>query len=945
MMERMPPSRGRYIAVAVFVLALTFSPYAHAAETSAVGINDPFTDAIQLWSAALSSLDSLAHQIASAVQLHQTLTFNATAKPHVPNNPQQPAALAASAALATESPPETATTLGHASNGATTPQQPQTTSPPGALSHQTIQSPFVKSPELKSSAFAAPTPATNFVTQTQFNAALSLLGTSVQQLLAQSNPNPFPEYVAGDGNNLNPYAAVSNIRNLSNVIITNPTITGLSAGEIPDLSGSYLSLGGGTLTGAFVDTATASSSFAGALGIGTTSPSDVLAVQGPYFLGNVTPTATTNRLYSNAGSLYWAGSLIGGGSVGNWTTDGTNVWRAGGNVGIGTTSPFATVSIVGSGYLTGSLTASSLSLTSALPISSGGTGTTTAAAAVLGLGLPDYYAANAGVKCDGVTDDTSAINSALTHVGNVILPMGTCVISGSLNVPSNTYLHGSGIGVTTVKTPANPGYAAIKFAQTVSSAGVSDLSINGNSSGAGIRTSDGVFAVDGSSHIKVYRVEVYGTADNGIEVNGNNSEVAFNYVHDNYTNGIYDIGTGGTGARSQYNWIRNNDVENNSVGTKGWDGIDVDPNTAYTTIQDNLVVGNDIILYESGSSVASSYGHAISDNTIMNSIENGIDLTGYLTDIVVSGNRIFNVDGAGVFLNSPINNLQITGNYIDGTSYGTYSYTEGILVANGSYTDTPSNIEIDDNTIKDVGTNSGTGPAILIQSGTTHYHMEDNTVTDDRSPVILTYSADVSGASTSGDLEDNSFISGTNGVINAGSNTPTIVNAGTGGNFGIGTTTPTASFSVAGNLAPGSISQSSILSEPVPTITSNPGSNPGVPGIIFNDSGEPTPTGVGGIFSSYFGTNVVGGLVDGMTFISPRDLDNGYSGNANWGFRFNSQSGSTRMFIDTASGNIGIGTTSPGSILSAQGVRLDPFSARCRLLDGSNLDLLLDRRH
>jgi hypothetical protein len=145
MMGRMPPSRGRYIAVAVFILVLTFSPYAHAAETSAVGINDPFTDAIQLWSAALSSIESLAHQLASALQLHQTLTFNATATPRAPNNPQQPAAFAAAAALATESPPETATTSGHASNGATTPQQPASNSPKEATSYQTTQSPFVKS--------------------------------------------------------------------------------------------------------------------------------------------------------------------------------------------------------------------------------------------------------------------------------------------------------------------------------------------------------------------------------------------------------------------------------------------------------------------------------------------------------------------------------------------------------------------------------------------------------------------------------------------------------------------------------------------------------------------------------------------------------------------------------------------------------------------------------
>jgi hypothetical protein len=261
MMGRMPPSRGRYFAVAVFVFALTLSPHAHAADASAFGINDPFTDAIHLWSAALSSLDSLAHQLASALQLHRTPTF--TAKPHASKNLQQPAAPTASAALATQSPSQTATTSGSASDASITSQQPQTTGPPEATSDQTTQSPFVKSGELsavsgplaKSAKFSpqtlAATPASAFVTKSQFDAAMSALGASVRQLFAQSNPNPVPEYVGADGNNLNPYAAASNIGQLSNVTITNPTITGLSAGEIPNLSGSYLSLGGGTLTGAF----------------------------------------------------------------------------------------------------------------------------------------------------------------------------------------------------------------------------------------------------------------------------------------------------------------------------------------------------------------------------------------------------------------------------------------------------------------------------------------------------------------------------------------------------------------------------------------------------------------------------------------------------------------------------------------------------------------------
>ncbi len=59
------------------------------------------------------------------------------------------------------------------------------------------------------------------------------------------------------------------------------------------------------------------------------------------------PSVTGNTLYNVGGDLYWAGNVIGGATTGQWNTDGANVWREGGNVGIGTTSPYAKFSVAG----------------------------------------------------------------------------------------------------------------------------------------------------------------------------------------------------------------------------------------------------------------------------------------------------------------------------------------------------------------------------------------------------------------------------------------------------------------------------------------------------------------------------------------------------------------------------------------------------------------------
>lgn len=53
-------------------------------------------------------------------------------------------------------------------------------------------------------------------------------------------------------------------------------------------------------------------------------------------------------------------------------------------------------------------------------------------------------AKNYGVKGDGITDDTNAINSVLTSHRSVYFPNGTYIFKGTINVPNNTKIVGNG---------------------------------------------------------------------------------------------------------------------------------------------------------------------------------------------------------------------------------------------------------------------------------------------------------------------------------------------------------------------------------------------------------------------------------------------------------------------------------------------------------------------
>jgi hypothetical protein len=288
----------RAVSVAALTFLLTLSPYARAAAASTAQIGDPVSDAVQLWTAIADLFGAAAQQLAAALELKQPLAATGN------ENGAQPA----SAALVAEqpaTPPPTATVLPSA-----------TTS---AIINQYITEPAIM--------LAAQTSG-SYVTEDQFNAALSLLANSLPQLISENTSKPI---VSGPGAPLSAeaFAPSQAIDNLSYVTISNATI---NSSSISNLSTSQVSEGNNLYytdarVGSYIDSSSTIPNAAGTLGY-------VLSWNGSRWAA----TATSSL------------GIVGSGG-GQWALSGLNLSYSSGNVGIGTTSPSALLSIASTSTL------------------------------------------------------------------------------------------------------------------------------------------------------------------------------------------------------------------------------------------------------------------------------------------------------------------------------------------------------------------------------------------------------------------------------------------------------------------------------------------------------------------------------------------------------------------------------------------------------------------
>jgi hypothetical protein len=275
----------------------------------------------------LSFLAGILAAFLSFFGLHQQLAY------HTPTSPP----LALTAAVAAASPISN-------SSSVTSTQGASSALPDQSRYSQPANLPPATPERLISASLAVPTPANTYVTQDELNAQLLQLSNSLTAQFSDTPTSSVPQSVAAGGNASIPYAAENSINNLSNVTITNAN---LNASEIPNLSNSYLSLGGGTLTGGLNSSSTATTTFAAGMNI----LSGCFAIDGNCLtVGSFGGTLATNQ--GGTGTSTWQTGSIPFFNGTNFTENNNDLYwdNVNDSLGIGTTTPAAngaTLTVVG----------------------------------------------------------------------------------------------------------------------------------------------------------------------------------------------------------------------------------------------------------------------------------------------------------------------------------------------------------------------------------------------------------------------------------------------------------------------------------------------------------------------------------------------------------------------------------------------------------------------
>lgn len=271
-----------------------------------------------------------------------------------------------------------------------------------------------------------------------------------------------------------------------------------------------------------------------------------------------------------------------------------------------------------------------------------------------------------GAKGDGVTDDTAAIQAALTAGGTIFFPAGTFLVSASLYYVSNSFIYGAGRGITIIKVKSGTtlgnawgvfvptGYGVLSHVTSVTFA---HLTINGNKTNC-FGNFDG-FSLVGTANGIIYDCESHDCRECGFVVDAqsltpfttleysqiigcyawNNTEDGFQVgktiishcnAYDNTGNGIRYAGAGSTEGLD-YFCIINGNVCNHNTGT----GIQIEEQAGGNISP--VVISNNLVSYNLTNGIATNIkGTRIYNNIVQ---YNGVGTADHRTGIYIAQDK------------------------------------------------------------------------------------------------------------------------------------------------------------------------------------------------------------------------------------------------------------------------------------------------------------------
>jgi hypothetical protein len=293
------------------------------------------------------------------------------------------------------------------------------------------------------------------------------------------------------------------------------------------------------------------------------------------------------------------------------------------------------------------------------------------------------------------TASDAVIQSAITALpasgGTIYLEEGTYILSGTVTIPSNVTLEGSGQGtVLEYENSYNTG-SEMLYIPSGTGVRISNLRLDGNTSHQTGAFDEGIY-VGGTGIVNIDNVQSNHFTDYGFYFSGGTDTLTNSYATGNVTGGVNDL-------------ANNTVISNTTASTNSGRGFVV--GSTGDTISDDVAYGNTGIGFYANSAINSSFTGDVADT---NSSEGYfIDSYDTLSDSIARNNTSYGIGFSAGATDDTVSNNTLEGNQAD-----------AINILGSSYDDISGNII----TIYSTGANDGVDATNLA-----HSNIEDNNIT------------------------------------------------------------------------------------------------------------------------------------------------------------------------------------------------------------------------